>query len=209
MSRQATQKKSGSAFAEAVRNEALRYRPAAVEDVDIEPTDAVNVEREELQARLKEAEARVASLEPLVADPDVAIILADRKKKRDDIRFELHAARPLKTQLKAAEEARDKARRLHAALTEEMDNIRLIVKAKQEEIDQAVLAVSKQCAIVEDVQRRMVGAAVPQAHARARTHSHTHGPAARACAVFCGRSWFCHCVWPPSTMLGRRCLCWN
>jgi len=91
--------------------------------------------REKLQEELRKAELAVTALEALDSeDPDMTALLDIKRQKRDAARAQLHAARPLRSQLRAAEEAKDKASKKHAALSEEIHAIKLILEGKEKEM---------------------------------------------------------------------------
>ena len=59
-------------------------------------------DREALQEELKKADAAVAALEHLAEDDDLLAVLEARRSKRDAVSAKLRAARPIKSQLRAA-----------------------------------------------------------------------------------------------------------
>ena len=129
-------------FLSAVLKEAEKYQHSDTDragnsmDVDAANLDA-GTSREALQEELRKAEAAVVALEQVADDPDILKVLESRKAKRDHVREQLRAARPLRSQLRAAEEARDKACKRHAALSQEVLNLRLIVAGKEKELARA------------------------------------------------------------------------
>jgi len=149
----------------AVIEEAAKY---------VQATDAMDSDgptREKLQEEMKKAEAAVVKLEALDADdPDVADLLALKRQKRDTARSLLHAARPLRSRLKEAEETRDKACRKHAALSEEVHSLKLVLEAKEKLLAEAVAEVKatlKQVSVLHEkiVQEEDVAPPVPAAAA--------------------------------------------
>ena len=120
-----------SGFYAAVLSEAAKYSDKAKEAPAPKDDSAT---REKLQLELKKADAAVAEIEALAHDPEIAQVLVKRKAKRDELRSQLHALRPWKTQLRAAEEHRDKCVRAHTQLSEELHGLKLILQAKQEEL---------------------------------------------------------------------------
>lgn len=140
-------------FYQAVVAEAAKYAPEMENGMD---TTDDETDRERLQAELKKVEAAVQTLEAMPPDEDIAPILASRRAKRDDIRARLHAARPVRSQLRAAEEARDRACRQHSALSEAVHSLKLILQAKTEELDTSTADVAKAVAAVDALQALMV-----------------------------------------------------
>ena len=128
-----------SPFLDAVMLEAERYQHRASQKADAAmDVDSIDQpSRETLQEELRAAEAAVAALEQCGDAPDIQSALAARKAKRDEAHERLRAARPLRTQLRAAEEARDKACRKHGNLVKEVHSLRLILEGKEQEMKQA------------------------------------------------------------------------
>jgi len=148
---------STQSFLKAVQQEAKRYtkpdETVAAEDGQEADQDAV---RAALQEQLKVAEAAFAALEALGEDPDLAPLLDIKKAKRDSIREQLHAARPIRSQLRSAEEARDKACRKHSQLSEEIHSMKLILQGKMAELEAIAADVSRHLAAVRRIQEQLV-----------------------------------------------------
>ena len=132
---------------QAVLNQEAKYNSSE----ETKDTPAAASEREVLQAELRKAEAAAQAIENLPPDDDLVPVLEARKARRDEIRTKLHAARPVKSQVKAAEETRDRLCRSHLTLSEELHGLKIIVQNKQQELDalakdvsNAILAVSMQ-----------------------------------------------------------------
>lgn len=143
----------GSAFYQAVLAEAAKNNAADSSAMD---TKEEETDREKLQAELKKVEAAVQTLESVQLDEDLIPILESRRTKRDDIRSRLHAARPLKSQIKVAEEARDKLCRQHAKLSEELHSLKFIVQAKQQEFESSGVEVTKAISTVNALQAQYI-----------------------------------------------------
>ena len=79
-------------------------------------------------------------------------MLEARKARRGEIRTKLHAARPVRSQLKAAKETRDHLCRSHLTLSEELHGLKIIVQNKEQELD----------ALAKDVSKAMVAVTMQQ-----------------------------------------------
>ncbi len=79
-----------------------------------------------------------------------------KRQTRDAVRALLQAARPLKPQLRAAEEARDKASRRHAALSEEVHKLTLISESKEKEMSAAAAEVKSTTAQASAIHEKLI-----------------------------------------------------
>jgi hypothetical protein len=103
-------------------------------------------------------ESTIAALEALAQDSDVQTLITQKRAQLEVIRGKLHAARPLRTQMRAAEEARDRAVKKHSLLNEEIIGLRLILDGKAAELATAAEDVKKASQYVVEVQSRMTAA---------------------------------------------------
>ena len=77
-----------------------------------------------------------------------------RHTQLETIRGKLRAARPLLTQLRAADEVRDKAIKRHGLLNKEIIGLRLILEGKALELAEAATEVKKATQCVAEVQSK-------------------------------------------------------
>lgn len=151
--------KPTSPFHQAVLQEASRYQ-AAINTTSPGSTLATASselvgEQERLQAELKKTESTVVALEAMTPDSDILALIAQKRLHLEAIRGKLHAARPLRSQLRAAEEARDKAVKKHSILNEEIIGMRLILEGKVAELAAAAAEAKTSNLVVAEVQSRM------------------------------------------------------
>ena len=118
---------------------------------DVAPSD--EAEREQLRTLLANLDASIAALTPVAAgDEDVCQILQAKQEKRKRVQAQILALRPLKTRLRAAHEAHEKANKKYKALVEE--SVRTLLLAKQRLIQQAKEARDLKGKELEEVWRR-------------------------------------------------------
>ena len=89
---------------------------------DVAPSE--EAEREQLYTLLANLGASIAALTPVAAgDEDVCLILQAMQERRKLVQAQLSALRPLKTRLRAAHEAHEKANKKYKALVEEEESV--------------------------------------------------------------------------------------
>ena len=111
-------------------------QPMPAPDMDLDtPVVSENTSAEELQVQLTRLDKLILSLESLPADPTVKELIEDKKAERALARATLRSLKPLKTQLRAAMEARDRAIKKHTSLSEEVSDLKALLAAKQESLN--------------------------------------------------------------------------
>ena len=119
-------------FGEQLKQEAAQFRDHAPMQDD-EEEDTNDARRAELQEEFRKAEAAVQKLEPPlggVVEPDLQPVLEKRRARRDELRAQLHAPRPLRTQLRAWEVKREKAEQRQGELHEQIGDLQVCLAAK-------------------------------------------------------------------------------
>ena len=91
-----------------------------------------------------------------------------RHTQLETIRGKLRAARPLLTQLRAADEVRDKAIKRHGLLNKEIIGLRLILEGKALELAEAATEVKKATQCVAEVQSKLTAIDLMQLEAAPR-----------------------------------------
>ena len=89
---------------------------------DVAPSE--EAEREQLCTLLANVGASIAALTPVAAgEEDLCQILQAKQEKRKRVQAQLSALRPLKTRLRSAHEAHEKANKRYKALVEEEESV--------------------------------------------------------------------------------------
>ena len=97
---------------------------------------------------------QIPKLEALVeadGDTDLKDCLETKREERDLLRARIRSLKPLRTQLRAAAEARDKAVKKHADLSMEVNNIQLLLGAKKAALAEAAKDVERRAGDFERV----------------------------------------------------------
>ena len=104
--------------------EAKRLRAAVgVEEIPMVVGDDPSEERATVQSDLKSAEVALAAIQRLPSSEDLAPVVQARQERVDALRKQLRDLKPLRSQLRAAEENRDRVKRKAAQLEEEIGSL--------------------------------------------------------------------------------------
>ena len=107
--------------------------------------------RESLQMALLEIEQVMQALRAVNNDPAVAQLLALKQCEAEQTR----ATRPLRTQLKAAIESRDKLMKKHSVVVEGVQSLTAQLQARQSESEELAIALRDKAQLVVQLQERV------------------------------------------------------
>ena len=145
-------------------------------DVTMKPLD----ERERLQSTLQATEQVMQALRAVTHDPAVAQLLETKQCEAEQTRVALRAIRPIRTQLKAAVEGRDKLTKKHAA---DADGVQSLGwhswQAKQAEFAELAHAPIQLVAQLQEREREYAG----RKACRGALHSHWQCPRRHVCSA--------------------------
>ena len=150
--------KGKATWADQLKEQAEKAHKEMAEEDDAMEEDSSEEEEDVNHAawieELKKAEASVRAREGTVEE-GLQAFLDSRKKKCEEIRAKVHAARPLKTQLKNLEEQRTKAVRRHAQLAEEIEHLEIVLRAKRKLQTNKAETIKRAVSEINELQKRL------------------------------------------------------
>ena len=124
-------------------------------------------ERERLQSILQATEQVMQALRAVPHDPAVAQLLGTKQCEAEQTRAAFRATRPIRTQVKAAVESRDKLMKKHAAIADGVQSSVAQLQSKQAELAELANALRDKVQLVAQLQERVRAeelAEVPSIH---------------------------------------------
>ena len=193
-----TQEVAATSFADIVRQEVGKARPAQASLADVsmgdatteppQPQPSTEEQKKTIRAQLDTTMKVVAELEALATeDPDLAQLLATKKANADELKEQLRTLRPLADQAKVAVKARDAAVKAYEQVTEEVASLSELIALKQAQKEEAKKEVEQAQAEVDritDLQKQDNRALPPSPPPAQRTRSPSPASAAEWAAGF-------------------------